>query len=365
MQVSEPSGMEDYIHLSFFMDVAKAIASASTINETLKAVMTHIGNIFAPLNWSLLLRNARTGELTFRIVVGSGVQKILGTTIPKGQGIAGWIAENGQAIIIEDVARDPRFDSSVDRALGFTTESIIGVPLKTRDRVFGVIELINKVKGGNFTPLELKVLATIGDFAAIAIEKAYYHRALRRIALIDPLTGVHNRRSMIRFLDREVDRSARLKSELSVLMVDIDKFKEINDNYGHAAGDAVLHHLAGVLQKNLRKIDIICRYGGDEFVVLMPDTSAPAAQDVRRRVEEAVKGVEVPAPLNYEVSVGLYSGHPSTASEIFTSADFDMYREKSSKIDQEIDNLSQNLGEFLDEEEGEEKPPRPAGDRRT
>lgn len=348
----------EYIQLSFFVEMAKAITSASTINETLRVVMTQIGTIFAPMNWSLLLRNARTGDLTFKVVVGSGGQKILGTSIPKGQGIAGWIAETGQAIIIEDVEKDPRFDSSVDKVLGFKTESIIGVPLKTRDRVFGVIELINKVRGGNFTPMELKVLSTIADFAAIAIEKAYYLRALKRIALIDPLTGVHNRRSMIRFLDREVDRSSRLKSDLSVMMVDIDKFKDINDNYGHAAGDGVLRHLAGVLQKNLRKIDIICRYGGDEFVVLMPDTSAAAAEEVRQRVVQAVHNLESPAPMAYEVSVGLYSGHPTSPSEIFSSADFDMYREKTSKIDQEIDNLSQNIGDFLDEEEGEEKPPR-------
>jgi diguanylate cyclase (GGDEF)-like protein len=356
--LTDSSGLGDNIQLSFFAEVAKAITSASTINETLQAVMTHIGTIFAPMNWSLLLRNPRTGDLTFKLVVGSGVQKILGSSIPKGHGIAGWIAEAGQAIIIEEVAKDKRFDATVDHLLGFTTESIIGVPLKAKGKVFGVIELINKVKGGNFTPVELRVLTTIADFAAIAIEKAYYLRALRRIALIDPLTGVHNRRSMVRFLDREVDRCNRLNSILSVLMVDIDKFKEINDNYGHAAGDGVLRHLAQILQQKLRKIDIICRYGGDEFVVVMPDTSGPAAEEIRSRIMEAVHNLESPAPMSYEVSIGVYSGHPASASEIFASADFDMYREKSSKIDAEIDNLSQNIGDFLDEEEGETRPER-------
>lgn len=362
--LNDAPDLEEYIHLSFVTDMAKAIASATTINDTLQAVMTQIGTIFAPMNWSLLLRNSRTGDLTFKVVVGSGVQKILGTSIPKGQGIAGWIAETGQAIIIENVANDKRFDSSVDRLLGFKTESIIGVPLKTKDRVFGVIELINKVKGGNFTPVELKVLSTIADLAAIAIEKAYYLRALKRIALIDPLTGVHNRRSMIRFLEREVDRCNRLKTDLSVLMVDVDKFKEINDNYGHAAGDAVLQHLATTLQQHLRKIDIICRYGGDEFVAVMPDTSADAAEEVRRRVVDAVRNLETPAPLVYDVSVGLYSGRPTNPSEIFTSADFDMYREKNSKIETDIDNLSQNIGDFLEEEEGEGRARRAEDDPR-
>jgi len=355
--ITESAGIDDYVQLSFFAEVGKAITSASTINETLQAVMAQIGTIFAPLNWSLLLRNARTGELTFKLVVGSGVQAILGSTIPKGQGIAGWIAETGQAIIIEDVAKDKRFDSTVDRLLGFTTESIIGVPLKTRDRVFGVIELINKVKGGNFTPLELKMLMTIADFAAIAIEKAYYLRALRRIALIDPLTGVHNRRSMMRFLDREVDRCKRMATILSVLMVDIDRFKEINDRYGHAAGDGVLRHLARVLQENLRKIDIVCRYGGDEFVILMPDTTGPAAEEIRRRIVASVLRDEAQTPIRFEISVGLYSGRPTSSSEIFNSADFDMYREKNTKLDAEIDNVSQNIVDFLADEEGEDRHP--------
>jgi diguanylate cyclase (GGDEF)-like protein len=360
--VTESSGIEGYVQLAFFAEVGKAITSASTIRGTLEAVMTQIGTIFAPLNWSLLLRNPRTGELTFKVAVGSGVQQIVGRTIPKGQGIAGWIAETGQAIIIEDVARDTRFDATVDHLLGFTTESIIGVPLKTRDRVFGVIELINKVRGGNFTPLELKMLTTIADFTAIAIEKAYYLRALKRMALIDPLTGVHNRRSMMRFLEREVDRCGRLNTVLSVLMVDIDKFKDINDNYGHAAGDGVLRHLARILVEHVRKIDVICRYGGDEFVVVMPDTPAAAAGDVRRRVMSAITAPEAQTPIRYRVSVGVFSGQPASAEEIFASADVAMYRDKNAKVEAEIDNVSQNIGDFLEEEEveaGREPPSTP------
>jgi diguanylate cyclase (GGDEF)-like protein len=355
MDGTEVSTLGDYVQLSFFAEIGKAITSASTIRQTLDIVMSHIGNIYAPLNWSLLLRNPRTGDLTFKLVVGSGVDRIQGMTIQKGRGIAGWIAETGQAILIEDVANDKRFDATTDHLLGFKTESIIGVPLKTKDRVFGVIELVNKLKGGNFTPLELKTLITIADFAAIAIEKAYYLQALRRIALVDPLTGVNNRRSLIRSLDREVDRCNRLNTTLSVLMVDIDRFKEINDNYGHAAGDGVLRHLARVLQDNLRRIDIICRYGGDEFVVLMPDTGVEQAKEVRRRIIEAGNVPQERSTVTYTVSIGSYSGRPASASEIFASADLDMYRDKNLKFEAEIDNLTQNIGEFMDDEQADEE----------
>ncbi len=355
MTSSGAARLDELVQLSFFAEIGKAITSATSIRQTLKVVMTHIGTIFAPLNWSLLLRNPRTGDLTFKLAVGSGVDRIQGMTIQKGRGIAGWVAETGQPILIEDVAKDKRFDATSDHLLGFRTESIIGVPLKTKERVFGVIELVNKLKGGNFTPLELRTLITIADFAAIAIEKAYYLQALRRIALIDPLTGVNNRRSLIRSLEREVDRCKRNSAALSALMVDIDKFKEINDSFGHAAGDGVLRHLARVLQENLRRIDIICRYGGDEFIALMPDTTREQAQEVRGRILAAVAAQGTHSPVTYTVSIGVYSGRPASASEIFASADIDMYRDKNAKIEAEIDNLTQNIGDFMDDEQADEQ----------
>ncbi len=343
--------MDEFVRLAFFAEVGKAITSATTLNETLRVVMEQIGNIFAPLNWSVLLRNPKTGELTFKLVIGSGVASLQGTTIAKGRGIAGWVAESGQAIIIKDVANDPRFDPTMDEKLGFKTESIIGVPLKTKERVFGVIELVNKLNGGVFTPVELKILTAIADFTAIAIEKAYYFQALRRIALIDSLTGVNNRRNMIRQLQREIDRSNRLGTTISVLMVDIDKFKEINDSFGHVAGDNVLRHVAQLLVSQLRKVDVVCRYGGDEFVVLMPDTGREQAEAARDRILRSPADAAEKPQVAYTLSVGVYSGRPTDIQEIFKSADVDLYRDKNAKVESEIENLPTNLRDFLDDEQ--------------
>ena len=182
MDIHDGDNIDDLVKLSFFADIGKSILEATTIEQTLRVVMERIGAIFAPLNWSLFLRDARTGALRFAVVTGSGADQLRGKSIPRGKGVAGWIAENGQSVIIEDVSRDARFDPSMDQITGFTTRSIIGVPLRTRKGVFGVIELVNKLDGRAFTPLELMVLTTIADFAAIAVEKAYYFRALRRIA---------------------------------------------------------------------------------------------------------------------------------------------------------------------------------------
>ncbi|MDY7029695.1 MAG: GAF domain-containing protein, partial [Spirochaetota bacterium] len=149
--------MDNLVKLSFFSEIGKAITSANTVNQTMEAVMEQIGKIFAPTHWSLLLRDSKSGELKFTIVVGSGVEQLKGKVLPRGRGIAGWIAENGQSLIVEDVKKDTRFDPEIDRETSFTTNSIIGVPLKSRGTVFGVIELINKIDGTRFTALELSI----------------------------------------------------------------------------------------------------------------------------------------------------------------------------------------------------------------
>ncbi|TFG63274.1 MAG: sensor domain-containing diguanylate cyclase [Spirochaetales bacterium] len=283
-------------------------------------------------------------------MVGSAVDTLKGRCIPAGRGIAGWIAEHGQAVIIEDVTRDSRFDPTMDQISNFTTESIIGVPLKTKNKVFGVIELINKLNGSTFTALEFKTLLTIADFAAIAIEKAYYFKALKRIATVDPLTGVLNRRSMIRILEHEKERSIRHKTMLSLLVIDIDKFKAINDDSGHLAGDDVLKALTSLLLACVRKVDSVCRYGGDEFVVILPETGKEAAEEVRQRIMSRLSDYNREASLPFTVSIGAYASAPDNLDDLFAKADMDLYREKIEKDTAYIDNLSEHLEDFFDEE---------------
>lgn len=342
---------EDLVNLSFFVDIGTAISRSKSIEDTLNEVMIKIGEIFTPLNWSLLLVNPRTKDLTFTVVIGKNSAVLMGKTLPRGEGLAGWVAETGQSVIVEDVTKDERFSPRVDRYTGFKTESIIGVPLKTSTSVFGVIELINKMNGKSFTPFELKILTTIADFAAIAIEKAYYYRALKKMAIQDPLTGVNNRGRFERILERELDKCERYSHPMSLLMVDVDDFKSINDTYGHAVGDAVLKSLAAVLQRSVRKVDCVCRYGGDEFVIVMPNTSRQMAEGARRRILSNIEyenslGHEVP----YMVSVGLHSMEGGERSGLMDLLDTDLYRQKGRKAPVNYESVLENLEEMLQEE---------------
>ncbi len=343
--------LTDLVKLSFFAEMGKKITSTTTVTDTCNEVMEQIGTIFAPEHWSLMLRNVKTGELTFSLVTGAAAEKLLGLTIPRGHGVAGWIAENGQAVIIEDVSQDSRFDPSMDRASGFTTKSIIGVPLKTKNKVFGVIELINKINGDTFTPLELKVLSTIADFSAIAIEKAYYFSALKRIATIDPLTGACNRRSFFKSLQREKERCKRYGSPFSIIMIDVDKFKEINDNHGHVAGDSVLKTITRILSDSVRKADIVCRYGGDEFIVLMPESGIDGALEVKNRILARIQEANRGNTIQFSVSIGIHEATNTSLDDILHNVDEDLYRDKNSKEEQTIDDVSEHIETFFKEHE--------------
>jgi diguanylate cyclase (GGDEF)-like protein len=350
-------GTETLVKLSFFVDIGKDITRAKTIDETLHQIMNHIGNIFAPLNWSILLRNPETGDLTFTLVVGQNAHKLRGLKLPKGEGIAGWVAETGQPVIVEDVAKDRRFSNRVDEFTGFTTQSIIGVPLLSDDRVFGVIELINKLNGKPFTPFDLKILTTIADFAAIAIEKSYYLRALKKMATTDALTGARNRGAFERAYVREAEMCRRYDQPLAFMMIDVDKFKQINDAHGHVAGDEVLRNVVELLSDCVRKVDSVYRYGGDEFVILMPNTTKDQAEAARHRIQERVEYQNsLNPPIPYTLSIGLHAMDSAEDAQAIAFLDMDLYRQKDKKLAANFESMEENLEELLQEERSKFRP---------
>lgn len=341
--------VEDLVKLAFFANIAKSITGAHTVRSALEAVMTHIGTVFAPRSWSLFLRDSKTGDLIFTIVTGSAVESLRGVKIPAGKGIVGWIADKAQPLIIDDVTKDPRFDRGPDSLSGFRTKSIIGVPLVTHDKVIGVIELVNELDDRDFTPLDLKILQTIADFAAIAIERNYYHQALRRLSSVDALTGIANRRLFERLLEREKERTRRSGKEFCVLMIDVNDFKTINDDFGHAAGDEVLRTLAKLLVSTTRNMDTVARFGGDEFVVLLPDTTRARGEEVRQRILDAISAHSSHGSLAFTVSVGLETAGRDSSETVLEGADHDMYLQKQGKIERSFERIEENLGEFYEE----------------
>jgi diguanylate cyclase (GGDEF)-like protein len=162
--------------------------------------------------------------------------------------------------------------------------TLLMLPLTVGGKAIGLIELISLRATRHFGPDEMKVYQTMASSAAAGLENARLLEQLRHAADIDQVTGVHNHRYLQDRLRQEVARAARSRSPLSVLMLDLDDFKPINDQFGHADGDRVLRNVANTLKSVVRANDIVARYGGDEFVVVLPDTPADSAQEVARRI---------------------------------------------------------------------------------
>jgi diguanylate cyclase (GGDEF)-like protein len=211
------------------------------------------------------------------------------------------------------------------------------VPLVAAGRVVGLVEFIDRREPSALRSSELALMRTMANQAATALENARLMRELRDAAETDLVTGVYSHRHLQDRLRQETARAARSHDPLSVVMVDLDDFKLVNDAHGHQAGDRVLRAIAGCLRASVRAGDVVARYGGDEFVVLMPDTAEREAQAVARRAAEAVAALRHPmadgTQIRVTCSVGL-ALHPRdgrSGRALLRAADAQMYEQKRTR----------------------------------
>jgi diguanylate cyclase (GGDEF)-like protein len=341
---SEPD-MDDLIRLSVFSSIGTSIVGEKSIRGVLDRVMEHVGSFFGPLNASILLVDGAKGELVFARVSGRAEGALTGKRIHIGEGIAGWVAQRGVSAVVESPFDDPRWSDRIDTLIGFKTESIVAVPLRSGDKVFGVIELLNRLDGKPFSAFDMRVLSTIADFAAIAVEKAYYLTEARRVSEHDPLTGTLNRRGLSRAIEREIARRKRYGGDLSVILADIDHFKAINDSFGHASGDEVLKTVAKTIAECIRDADSVARFGGDEFLILLPATDAEDAEIARTRLVETIAKAGAAHTPPFSVSLGVHTSGDADFDELFRESDRDLYRRKTGPLA-----IGENLLAAIDDE---------------
>lgn len=276
--------------LRIFHSIGKALTSTLNLSEVLAIIMEKTSELFNPSHWSLLLFDEDRKALRFEIVVGEGSAGLQGAWLSLDRGIAGWVARNREAVVCPDVSKDERFAGEFDTQADFQTTSIVAVPLVSKGRLLGVIELLNVLESDDFGELEVEVLKTLADYAAIAIENARSVERIRELSVTDDVTGLFNARYLEQSLEQEYRRSKRTGEPLSVIFIDLDYFKTINDTHGHLVGSDVLREAAILLRQSLRVTDIPTRYGGDEFVLILPETSQDDALMVAGRIRDAVRG---------------------------------------------------------------------------
>jgi diguanylate cyclase (GGDEF)-like protein len=277
-------------------------------------------------------------ELYFAIAVGEASETLKNVRLKVGEGIAGHVAKYGEKLIVPDVSADKRFSKRVDKMTQWETQSIICVPLKSKLRVLGVIQLVN-VDMNHFTEQESFFLQSLCDYAAIAIENARSVERIQELTITDDCTGLYNARHLYKTLESEVYRSSRFGYEFSVLFIDLDHFKQVNDTHGHLIGSKLLAEIGYLIKAQLRLIDFAFRYGGDEFVVLLPQTGKDSALIVARRLRDSLRSStfckEEGLNLNVRASMGLatYPHDAKSPHDIIRQADEMMYMVKNSTRD--------------------------------
>ncbi len=274
--------------LTIFHDVAKALTSSLDLDSILQTIMEKMAEYFRPDTWSLLMVDEGLDELYFAIAVGDKAEALKSVRLKMGEGIAGWVAKHGEARIVPDVSADPMFASRVDQTTKWETRSVICVPLRSKLRVLGVIQLVN-VDLERFKDAELFFLQSLCDYAAIAIENARWVEKIQELTITDDCTGLYNARHLYKTLDTEVYRSSRFGYEFSILFIDLDHFKGVNDTHGHLIGSKLLAEIGYLIKAQLRLIDFAFRYGGDEFVVLLPQTGKDQALVVAKRLRDGLR----------------------------------------------------------------------------
>ena len=333
-----------------FCKIGAILTSSLHPKEVINRVMNLIGNYFSPQNWSLLLMEESTGRLKFEIVMGMDSDKIKGVYINKGEGIVGWVCDHAEPAIVEDTSKDSRFSPRIDNMMGFKTHSVVCVPLLNgQNKVIGAIELVNKIVSPSskptpsassktivptyesFTEIDMRILSSIATFTGIAIENAFLYKKVEELAMVDSLTGINNRYYFNEILQQEKEKVKRYGRTMCLLMMDVDNLKTINDTFGHVVGDKILSSLADILRVSVRESDFLARFGGDEFVIIMPEAKESDAFILSKRIQDMISRwntKETTPGLTLSISIGVHEAGPDNIENILLSADKDLYQSK-------------------------------------
>jgi diguanylate cyclase (GGDEF)-like protein len=275
--------------VSILHDISKGLSQRTSIHKTLEELCGHVEKFFKPRHLAFLLVEPESGDLTFSLVSGDKASMISGKKLRKGRGVAGWVAETAESLLIADTASDPRFQSQFLTVKTQGSSSIMAVPLKSGELVYGVLELFDSTTGAHYAEEDLRALAAIADITSVAIERAYYFQAMKRMAETDPLTGLPNRRIFERYLEREIEVCKRYGTPSTILLLTLKDLRELNEIHGVTTADTILQALAAIVSEDVRKVDVTCRIGANKFAVVMPNTTQKHATEVARRVNLAIE----------------------------------------------------------------------------
>lgn len=318
-------------NLSLLYSIGKAMNYISDLKKLLQFILGQAIEITSAEKGSLMLYDMETNQLNIRVLAGSegkayqekvNNNEIRCRSFKPGEGIAGRVFLTARPIVVNNIKKDDVF---VDSEASYV-RSIACIPMVVYNDVIGVINVTNKRYGRQFTDDDVEMLKAVADQAAVAINKAQ----LWDMAVTDSLTGLYVRRYFMVKLHEEVHRAERYNNILSIVMADLDRFKNINDTYGHDVGDRVLKEIGRFLQQNVRDVDMVARYGGEEFVILIPEAAKDAAYSMSERLRKKFSKLKFDNLPQITISLGIatFPFDGKQPEDLLKKADSAMYAAK-------------------------------------
>ena len=289
---------------------------------------------------SIMFVDHETGELCLKGHRGMEDLEVTENPLRMGDGITDLIERRHKAKTHD---HSPRKHSSKIDGTFYQSETFLSVPIELKDHLLGIINVSHKKgpEGAAFTDLDLKILFMIVRQVRIAIENARLYRQLKYLTITDPMTGIYNYRHFVQTLDYEISRSKRYERNLSFLMIDVDKFKNYNDSFGHLEGDQLLKSIAKAIQQNVRESDVVCRYAGDEFAVILPEADAKQAGMVAEKIRKTICALAAKLPVSVSIGVAQCSLN-SDRYDLIQKADSHLYTVKRQEKNQVPLEISKN-----------------------
>lgn len=327
------------------------------LGEVLKEILYRANEFVPSDSGSILIDDPlakldedKEGKLFFVACFGPGSKSLVGNSLPDNVGIAGETYKTGKPYLSENVEKDNKFYSGIDKKTSYRSKSIIALPIKRENSVIGVLELVNRKEKGNFSEKDLAILEIFANYTSTLIANALDARRFEDLSKRDNLTGLFNDRYFYDRLADEVSRADAGGNELSLIFFDLDRFKEVNDTYGHLAGSRVLKEVARLVENALTGIDSVsARYGGDEYVIILPGLSLEEAGKYAEKIRTSIasntflqkgNGLSYP-PLNisgliscsvgvasFSANVGDKKDINEAGEELVKAADTAMYQAK-------------------------------------
>jgi diguanylate cyclase (GGDEF)-like protein/putative nucleotidyltransferase with HDIG domain len=315
-------------------EIAQAMGTSLGVADTMALISSKLANLVPFSCCALFLYTEETETLRCRFATGVDAELVQQISVKNGQGLTGWVARNRRPLVNARPSADLEAAGLMSAATSL--QSALVCPLVFNERFIGTLSVYH-IDAGCYTDDHRRLLDRVCEQAAAVIYNSIVFEQTQEDSLTDPLTGLPNTRFMFMHLTRELARAERLKSEVSLLVMDLDDFKDINDSHGHHVGDRALREVASVLRAAIRPYDICVRYAGDEFIVVLSGCGAEEAERKRVELQNAIDGVVFEAragkrlPLGISVGAAVFPHDGDTYEALLATADSRMYRDKSKR----------------------------------